>query len=126
MINRKTLTMALGLGIGLLLAPATASATPAASGLANSGIAGIATQANQVTKVHRRRLRHRRHRGPSFYFGFGAPSYYYDPYPYYYRPRVRRYRGGSCHRWHRRCVRNWGYRNSSYRQCMRYHGCRPR
>lgn len=41
-------------------------------------------------------------------------------------PRVYRYQSSSCSYWHRRCVANWGYSNSDYRGCMRYHGCRPR
>jgi len=46
----------------------------------------------------------------------------------YIRPRYRSYRryrrAGRCGYWHRRCVRNWGYGNSNYFGCMRYHGCR--
>jgi len=46
----------------------------------------------------------------------------------YIGPRHRRYRrhrrARSCRHWHRRCVRNWGYGNSNYFGCMRYHGCR--
>jgi hypothetical protein len=46
----------------------------------------------------------------------------------YIGPRHRRYRrhrrARSCRHWHRRCVRNWGYGNSNYYGCMRYHGCR--
>jgi|ABPU01.1.fsa_nt_gi hypothetical protein len=38
--------------------------------------------------------------------------------------RYRRYRGRSCSYWSRRCARNWGFGNSNYYGCMRYHGCR--
>lgn len=30
---------------------------------------------------------------------------------------------GRCSYWSRRCARNWGYGGSSYRGCLRYHGC---
>lgn len=42
----------------------------------------------------------------------------------HYGHRHRGYRYRSCRHWHRRCGRNWGYHNSSYYGCMRYHGCR--
>jgi hypothetical protein len=29
----------------------------------------------------------------------------------------------SCQYWHDRCVARWGYNNSNYYGCMRYHGC---
>ena len=151
----KIMALAAIFAAGALVAGAPAStATPIASGLKTTGLPGIAADTNQVTKVrhrrrgyrgrrhgrrwHRRRHRHgRRHRyGPNIYFGLGAPFYYgypyygyYEPYNYgYYAPRrrYRRYRGGSCSRWHRRCVRNWGYGGADYGGCMRYHGCRPR
>lgn len=127
----------------LFAAPAPVSASPAASGLATSGVAGIAAEANQVTEVRRRGrggYRHRgyRHRGyrrgyPGLYFGFGAAPFYYG-YPYYYRrpyyaaPRYRRtYRGGGhCARAHRACVARWGYGGGNYIGCMRYERCRPR
>lgn len=71
---------------------------------------------------HRRRHRHRRYRR-----GYVHPYLYTIPYGYYYPYRSRRYYGSSrCSRWHRRCVRRWGYSNRNYRGCMRYHGCRPR
>jgi len=45
--------------------------------------------------------------------------------PYY---RGRRYgygpRYGRCSYWRRRCAANWGYGNSNYYGCLRYHGCR--
>lgn len=49
--------------------------------------------------------------------------YYYDDYDYgddYYANDY----GSSCDYWHRRCVRNWGSRNSNYYGCMKYHRCR--
>ncbi len=63
--------------------------------------------------------------GSSYYYGLPflafpyAYSYPYSTY-YSYPYTTRRYRGGSGY-WHRRCVRNWGYRNSNYYGCMRYH-----
>ncbi len=72
---------------------------------------------------HRRRHRHRRYRRGIYV----QPYLYTIPLGYYYPYRSRRYYGSSrCSRWHRRCVRNWGYSNRNYRGCMRYHGCRPR
>jgi len=45
--------------------------------------------------------------------------------PYY---RGRRYgygrRYGRCGYWRKRCGANWGYGNSNYYGCLRYHGCR--
>jgi len=29
----------------------------------------------------------------------------------------------SCQYWHDRCVARWGFNNSNYYGCMRYHGC---
>lgn len=51
---------------------------------------------------------------PFVYGGAVVPYYYYyyDDYP-----------AGRCAYWHRRCVANWGYRNSNYYGCMRYYGC---
>ena len=76
-----------------------------------------------------------RHRyyGYGGYYG-GYPYYgrdYYEPYPYYsrryYRKRTYRKRNyrkrRSCRHWRNRCTDNWGYRNSDYYGCMRYHGC---
>lgn len=58
--------------------------------------------------------RWRRRRGPRFRLYIGPRYRHY-----------RRYRRrGGCRYWHRRCVRNWGYRTNSYYGCMRYHGCR--
>lgn len=138
--NFKSAFAAAAIAVGTLLAVSgPASATPAASGFATSGVAGIAADASQVTKVGRRHYRgHRRHYrhwgGPSIYFGIGSP-YYYGGYPYYYsspyyypRPRYRRYYGGGgrCTRAHRACVARWGYGGGNYDGCMRYENCRPR
>jgi hypothetical protein len=64
--------------------------------------------------------KYRRHRNRDIFIGsllglglLAAPSYGYNRY----------YGGGSCSYWSRRCADNWGYRNSDYYGCMRYHGC---
>lgn len=62
-------------------------------------------------------IRDRRPRREYYYFAFPLVV----PPPAYYTPRP--YVGGQCDYWHRRCVANWGYSNSNYRGCMRYHGC---
>lgn len=75
--------------------------------------------------------------GYSHHYGRGYRHYpryrnrYYAPRRYYYRyyvprPRARRlYRQSNRHAyWSRRCAANWGYRNSNYYGCMRYHGYR--
>ena len=84
---------------------------------------------------HRRHRRHKRRRARvhigfyPYYYGGYYPYYYggYAPYyygtPTYYTPR-RRYRRGGCGYWRRQCRANWGYRNSDYYGCLRYHGCR--
>lgn len=144
-LNIKSMACAGLLAAGAFFVGAgSASATPAASGLASTAAPDITREASKVTQVHkrkrrhrhRRRWRHRRFGGPYIGFGFGYPYYYggyYGGYPYYYndyyyRPRVRRsYRGGrSCRRAHRACVRRWGYGGGNYAGCMRYEGCRPR
>lgn len=60
----------------------------------------------------------------------GAAIHHHRSYDrHYYRDRrhsrYRRhnYRGGRCHHYQRQCGRNWGYRNSDFYGCMRYHGC---
>ena len=58
----------------------------------------------------------RRHRSNSGIFIGIVPSYGYG----YSRSR---YSGGSCGYWSRRCSANWGWNNSSYYGCLRYHGC---
>lgn len=76
-------------------------------------------------KYHGPRYRARR---PGFHYYGGwwysfpwwlgvAPPRYYQPAP----PRARY--AGRCEYWHQQCVRNWGYGNSNYRGCMRYHRC---
>lgn len=86
-------------------------------------------KARRSRRYHRRyarrghRRRHRRYRRGIYV----SPYIYSIPYGYYYPYRSRRYYGlPRCTKWHRRCVRNWGYGNRNYRGCMRYHGCRPR
>jgi hypothetical protein len=59
----------------------------------------------------------RRHRSNSGVFIGIVPNYYGYGYS---RPR---YSGGSCGYWSRRCGANWGWNNSSYYGCLRYHGC---
>lgn len=68
-------------------------------------------------RYHRRRYRrHRRYRrGPRLGI-YIAPPYYHHRYS-----RTRRY--GRCGHWRRRCGANWGYGNSNFYGCMRYHGC---
>jgi len=52
-----------------------------------------------------------------------GPRYRYHRRRYYRHRHYRRHRR-SCRYWSRRCASNWGYRNSDYYGCMRYHGCR--
>jgi hypothetical protein len=62
----------------------------------------------------------RRHRSNSGVF-FGIYPFVPNYYGYgYSRPR---YSGGSCGYWSNRCAENWGYGNSNYYGCLRYHGC---
>jgi hypothetical protein len=42
---------------------------------------------------------------------------------YYGPPRTRYYRSRDCGGVSYECRRSWGYRNSDYYGCMRYHGC---
>lgn len=74
------------------------------------------------------------HIGRYPYYGY-RPHYYQPHYyrPYYYpyrryysRPYTYRSRrsSGRCGYWSRRCAANWGYRNSNYYGCLRYHRCR--
>jgi hypothetical protein len=68
----------------------------------------------------RRHRSYRRHRSNGgVYFGIYpfVPNYYGYGYS---RPR---YSGGSCSYWSDRCIENWGYGNSNYYGCLRYHGC---
>lgn len=64
-------------------------------------------------RYHRR---HYRDRGLSF----GIYPFIPYGYSYYSGPR---YSGGSCDYWSDRCAENWGYGNSDYYGCLRYHGC---
>jgi hypothetical protein len=122
------------LGIGglaaatfLAFAPQPASAASVATpGLLHSLGQPLAIQAAEAEPllVRRHRRSSRRPRA-SVHFYFGPPVY--APPPYYYPPRryytPRPYVGGQCAYWHQRCLQNWGYSNSNYRGCMRYHGC---
>jgi hypothetical protein len=73
--------------------------------------------------------RHRRNRfysygvplGLGLYLG-SRPSYYYNDDYYYYEERPA-YRGGRCAHWRDRCADNWGYGNSDYYGCLKYHNC---
>ncbi len=129
----RQLPLYAGIALAILFFNADrASAQPILGpGMSLSTVQGLAEQGsvNKAVPVYHRRYR-RRHRyrygygyGPGIYFHFGSPYYY----PRYYNPRPRRYRRsrrrGGCGYWRDRCVANWGYRNSNYRGCMRYHGC---
>ena len=125
---RVPLILALGMMLGIAM-PGWTNAN-AASAVSSPGLALGAQIAD---------LRHANIKSADVSFGFYiGPRYrYYHPYRRYrrpgfrlyigpghrrYRPRTRRH--GRCRHWHRRCVRNWGYGNSNYYGCMRYHGCR--
>jgi len=99
----------------------TEAPLPAASGILDEARPAVSTKLAQ----------RRGHDGVGIYFGlpyyypyyYGYPGYYSGYYYRPYRPYRRRY-GRRCGYWHDRCVANWGYRNSNYYGCMRYHGCR--
>jgi hypothetical protein len=57
------------------------------------------------------------------YYGYGSPSIQLYVAPPIYSYRAPRYRSNSCDYWADRCAANWGYRNSDYYGCLRYHGC---
>jgi hypothetical protein len=105
------------------------SANAAVIGPVSSGIAiDIAEQTNpKVTEVRKRRYSRGRRRGGAavgafalgLFLGHAARS---EPYYYYKRSPRRSYRS-SCSYWSDRCADNWGYRNSDYYGCLRYHGC---
>lgn len=65
---------------------------------------------------HRRNRRHRHGHGADFALSllFAAPYLY---------SRRSYSGGGSCDYWSDRCISNWGYGNSNYYGCLRYHGC---
>jgi hypothetical protein len=58
----------------------------------------------------------RHHRRPRSYFYFG-PSFLWPDDGYGYSSYDR------CTYWSYRCAQNWGYGNSNYYGCLRYHGC---
>ena len=62
------------------------------------------------------------HPHPGYYYG--GPHYHPRPYRRHRRVYRRHAYPGACQRWHHECVASWGYRNSDYYGCMRYHGCR--
>jgi len=98
-----------GLSAFLVLSPQQSQA---------AAISTIASQQSVVPGVASHPLtemvRYRR-RGPRIHL--------YVPYylgrRYGYGPRY-----GRCSYWRKRCAANWGYGNSSYYGCLRYHGCR--
>jgi hypothetical protein len=88
-------------------------------------IAAAETANPKVTEV-RRRKRYRRRGGAAvgafalgLFLGHAARS---EP-DYYYKRSPRRSYRASCSYWSDRCADNWGYRNSDYYGCLRYHGC---
>ena len=109
-----SLSAAGGATAGAVMQPGEARAVQQQAGAEN----GTALQQVSRRRRYWGRYRHRHYRRPYFGFYFGYPRYYG-----YYRPYRYRY-AGQCSYWHRRCVNNWGYRNSNYYGCMRYHGCR--
>lgn len=108
----------------------TSQANAAVIGPVSSGISiDIAEKANpKVTEVRKRRYYRRRRRGGGVAAGlaFGlllGHALRSEPYYYRYRRSPRRSYGSSCSYWSDRCADNWGYRNSDYYGCLRYHGC---
>jgi len=96
-------------------APALATQAAALGSAVSAEQRADTAQAGITVYVGPRRRYYRRH-------------YYYRPYYYrrrYYRPYYHRKRYyGRCGHWRKRCAANWGYGNSSYYGCLRYHGCR--
>jgi hypothetical protein len=58
--------------------------------------------------------------GLGLYLG-SRPNYYYND-DYYYEARPS-YSGGRCAHWRNECADNWGYGNSDYYGCLKYHNC---
>lgn len=83
-----------------------------------SGIRRYGHSSRRYDRGHRRYGR-RHYRSRGLHFGI----FPYLPYQYGYGYSRPRYSGGSCSYWSRRCIANWGYGNSNYYGCMRYHGC---
>lgn len=135
-IAALALTAVLGGGALLMGTSAPASAM-VASGLSSKGIVEsiqIASPVEQVKK-HRKSVRKydRRRHGARYRHKHGKYRYNYGGYWYatpwwlavpgltiMTTPPVV---GGQCEHWRIQCTRNWGYGNSNYYGCMRYHGC---
>jgi hypothetical protein len=89
-------------------------------------IAAAETANPKVTEVRRRKRYRRRGGGVAaglalgLLFGHALRS---EPDYYYYKRSPRRSYRSSCSYWSDRCADNWGYRNSDYYGCLRYHGC---
>lgn len=97
-----------GLSVFLVLSPQQSHAAAiSATASQQSTVVGVASH-SPIEKVRYRR---------------GSRIYLYVP---YYRGRRYGYgpRYGRCSYWRRRCAANWGYGNSNYYGCLRYHGCR--
>jgi len=143
---RRSAVFVIAAAVTFLIAHGSAGAKPHADGGLAAPAASAPETASQKVPATGPRLatfyfgygfgypRHRYY-GYGGYYGYpyyyGGYPYYYDSYPYYsrryYRKRSyrkrRSYRGRSCRHWKSRCTDNWGYRNSDYYGCMRYHGC---
>lgn len=96
----------------------------------SSASIGAIEQANpKVTEVKRRRRYSRRGRrggGVATGLAFGlllGHALRSEPDYYYYKRSPRRSHSSRCSYWSDRCASNWGYRNSDYYGCLRYHGC---
>lgn len=83
-----------------------------------------------VEQVHgRRRWRRRRNRGAAIVGGviaLGALAAIANAGRHshsHYGPRHYSRGGNRCNYWADRCADNWGYRNSNFYGCLRYHGC---
>ena len=88
-------------------------------------IAAAETANPKVTEVRRRRYR-RRGGGAAAGLAFGlllGHALRSEPDYYYYKRSPRRSHRSSCSYWSDRCADNWGYDNSDYYGCLRYHGC---
>lgn len=142
---RRSAIFVIAAAVAFLIAHGSADARPHGDGGLKAPGVSVPERASQAETATGTRL-------ATFYFGYGFgyprhpyygyygypgyPGYYgfrryYGDYPYYsrryYRKRSyskrRNYRGRSCRHWKARCTDNWGYRNSDYYGCMRYHGC---
>lgn len=133
-MTRISLMLALGVMLGFAM-PGANAASAISSPALTLGEQITAVQKSNIANAdvgfrlyvgpryrHYRYRHYRRYRRPGFHLYIGPR---YRHYRRYRRHRsYRRYRGRSCRHWSRRCARNWGYGNSNYYGCMRYHGCR--